>query len=92
MRSLNSLLIAGTFFIHPSAPPLTPAEAAAIMARLDSPSNLTNVVLAPPEPQYPRPPVVIYKQAPPPPSPKVVFRPLTCCDKYVIRIPRERRK
>lgn len=65
---------------------LTPSEAAAVLARLDSPANMTHVVLAPP-PLLP-PPIVIAKPASRAPQPEVVFRPLNCCSKYVIRAPR----
>lgn len=68
---------------------LTPSEAAAVMERLVSPSNMTHYRVPPPEP-YPRPPVVIVKPAAPA-KPQVVLRPLNCCDRYVIRVPRERR-
>ena len=79
MRSLSSALLVAQ--IIASAPPLTPAEAAALLARLDSPANRTHVV-APPV-VLPSP-VVIVKQAPPQKA-EVVFRPLNCCDVYVVR-------
>ena len=84
-------LAAVVFIVQSSAPPLSPAEAAAIVARLDSPTNMTHYVVAP-TPEYPRPPVVIVKQPLPRPTNVVDFRPLNCCDKYVIHVPRERRK
>ncbi len=82
MRSLSSALLVAQ--IIASAPPLTPSEAAAVLARLDSPANRTHVV-APPV-VLPSP-VVIVKQIPAP-APQVVFRPLNCCDVYVIRTSR----
>jgi hypothetical protein len=70
-----------------SAPPVTPAAAAAVMARLDSPANVTGLVLGGDGPRV----VLIRSSAtagpfakfPKPPA----FRPLNCCSLYINGFP-----
>ena len=62
-------------------------QAALIMAKLQSPSNMTNYRVPPNEP--PRAPIVRVVTPPAPPS-GVVLRPLNCCSQYVIPLPETR--
>jgi hypothetical protein len=65
---------------------ITQAVAAAIiMAKLNSPSNMTNYRVPPKEP-LPAPIVQVVK----PPAPRVVLPPVNCCSQYVIPLPETR--
>lgn len=85
---IGILLIAGQ--IISAALPLTPAQAAAVLARLDSITNRTNVFVCI---DCDGPRVTVIRSSPTagpfgefPPLPRL--RPLNCCSVYVTRLPR----
>ena len=84
---LAALLVA-QIVISPSSPPLSPAAAAAILARLDSPTNVRLVCADCDGPHSTvirsRPNAGPYGTFAPFPA----LRPLNCCSSYVIHLPR----
>ena len=84
---MTVFLVAVVLQIVVSAPPLPPAEAAAVLARLDSPANRTNVFVCGDDCAGPRVIVVPQKPREAPAGPRVVLRPLNCCDSYSTPLP-----
>jgi len=83
-----ALLVVAQIVITSSTPPLPPAEAAAVLARLDSPANRTNVFVCI-DCDGPRSASTGSRPGDGPFGPFPIYRfpPLNCCSVYVSGVP-----